>query len=143
MADTVSAIPYGTAAPGQGLFATSPTAAEWAYSPLDSSTVTAAAAVPAGTTPPTPVVAAGSTIMRGSLTFGTGTDASTGSMVTVTFGSTLASTPVVLIAPATSALAAITPAVTGVSTTGFSVAATAPGSSQGNTVYGVAWQAML
>ncbi|HVC68354.1 MAG TPA: hypothetical protein VND44_12225 [Acidimicrobiales bacterium] len=143
MADTVSAIPYGTAAQGQGLFGTGPTAAVWAYSPWDTSTVTAAAGVPAGTTPPTPVVAASSTIARGSLTCGTGTNASTGVLVSVTFGSTLPSTPVVNIAPTTLALASLAPAVTATSTTGFSVSSTAPGSSQGNTVYGLSWQMML
>jgi hypothetical protein len=131
-----SALPYGTAAQGQGLFATSTTAGVWAYSPWDSILASAAAGTPAGTTPPTPVVGTGSTPIRGSVTFGTGSNSSTGVQCTVTFGATLPSTPTVVAVPNTSATAAKSFAVTAVSTTTFSVSLTAPTDSQANTVYG-------
>jgi hypothetical protein len=89
------------------------------------------------------VVNASSTIIRGSLTCGTGTGPATGTLATVTFGSTLPSVPFVVLTPTTSALAALTPAVAGISTTGFSVLATSPGTSQTATVYGFGWYACL
>jgi hypothetical protein len=139
---TAVAVPYGSPVQGQSLQATSATTAEWGYSAWDASTVTAAAGAQAGTSPPAPVVAAGSTIIRGSLTCGTGSGSpATGLLVAVTFGSTLPAIPNVLITPTTSAMAALYPVVTiaSVSTTGFSVTVTSPGTSQANTVYGVAW----
>lgn len=146
MADTPSAIPYGTAAQGQGLFATGATTANWAYSPWDLTTVTAAAGTGAGTTPPAPVVgtAPTATMVRGALTWGTGTATATGAQVAVTYGSTFPSIPTVVICPTTIATGTIDTFVTSVGTTGFTVsAAVAPTASQGNTVFGVAWSASL
>jgi len=140
---TAVAVPYGVPAQGQYLVATSTTAAEWGYSPWDSTTVTAAAGAGAGSAPPSPVVAAGSTITRGSLTAGTGTSSATGVLVAVTFGTTLPAVPIVVIASTTSAVAAKSPAVTVVSATGFSVSITSPSDSQANTVYGISWMLSL
>lgn len=144
MADVASAVAYGTAAQGQAVYGTSPTTAVWAYSPWDTSTVTAAAAAGAGSSPPAPAVLAGSTIIRGSLTFGTGTSTATGTLLTVTFGSTLPAVPTVIVSPTTQVTGTLITAVTGVTTTGFSlvgnVAATA---SQANTIFGVSWLASL
>ena len=143
MADTPSAIPYGTAALGQGLFATSSTAANWAYSAWDATTVSGTAATPAGTSPPTPVIGTGSSPIRGTLTFGTGTNSSTGAQATITFGATLPSTPIIVVSGANQATAAKSPSVIGASTTGFSVGLTAPIDSQAGTAYSVNWVASL
>lgn len=101
--------------------------------------MTAAAAAGAGTSPPAPVVTAGSTIIRGGLTCGTGSGATTGVLVTVTFSATLPAVPFVEITETTLALSALSLAVTSISTTGFSISATSPSSSQANTVYGLQW----
>jgi hypothetical protein len=144
MADAVSAVAYGTAAQGQAVYGSSPTTAVWAYSPWDSTTVTAAAAAGAGTSPPAPAVAAGSTIIRGSLTFGTGTSTAASTVVTVTFGSTLPAVPTVVISPTTAVTGTIQTAVTAVTTTGFSIANNvAPTASGTVTTYGVSWYASL
>lgn len=143
MADVPSAIAYGTAAQGQAVYGTGPTTAVWAYSPWDSTTVTPAAAAGAGTSPPTPTVTS-STIARGVTNWGTGTSTAAGSQVTITFSATLPSTPVVVIAPTTSATGTLTPYVASTSTTGFTVGCvTAPTASQGATVYGVNWYLSL
>lgn len=144
MADVASAVAYGSAAQGQAVYGTSASTAAWAYSPWDASTATAAAGAGAGTSPPAPVVAATATIIRGSLTFGSGTSTAAGTLATVTFGSTLPSTPVVVIAPTTQVTGTLITAVTGVSTTGFSITGNvAPTASQAATVYGVSWLASL
>lgn len=149
MADTPSAVAYGTAAQGQAVYGTSaagatPSTAAWAYSPWDTTTVTAAAAAGAGTSPPAPAVAAGSTIIRGSLTFGTGTSTATGTLLTVTFGSTLPAVPTVLISNATQVTGTLITAVTGVSATGFSVTGNvAPTASSTVTAFGINWLASL
>jgi len=144
MTDTVSAIPYGTAAQGQGLFATSSTAANWAYSAWDATSVAGTAATYAGTSPSAPVVASGASPIRGTVTFGTGTAPSPGSMVTLTFGSTLGATPVVVLSSNNDATAALVPFPTSVSTAGFTVSTHAvPAASQAGTAYSVNWVASL
>jgi hypothetical protein len=144
MTDVASAIPYGYAALGQGLFATGTTTANWAYSALDSVSVSGTAATYAGTSPSAPVVASGASPIRGTVTFGTGTAPSPGSMVTLTFGSTLGATPVVVLSGGNDATAALTPFPTSVSTTGFTVSTHAvPAASQAGTAYSVNWVASL
>jgi len=144
MTDTASAIPYGSAALGQGLFATGTSTANWAYSPWDATSATATVGAGAGTSPPAAVTGSGSTPIRGSLTWGTGTSTATGTQVTVAFGATLPSVPVVVISPTTIATGTISTFVTSLSTTGFAVqAGVAPSASQGNTVFGVNWVASL
>lgn len=144
MADVASAVAYGTAAQGQAVYGTGPTTAVWAYSPWDSTTVTAAAAAGTGTSPPAPAVLAGSTIVRGSLTFGTGTSTASGTLLTVTFGSTLPAVPTVVVSPTTAVTGTLITAVTGVTTTGFSLAGNvAPTASGTVTTYGISWYASL
>jgi hypothetical protein len=144
MADVASAVAYGSAAQGQAVYATGTSTAVWAYSPWDTSTVTAAAGGQAGGSPPAPVVGSGSTIIRGSLTFGTGSAPAAGTQVTVSFGSTLPSVPVVMLEAGGTATGTIQTAVNGVSATGFSVlASVVPTPSQGATVYSVSWLASL
>lgn len=146
MTDTASAIPYGSAAQGQGLFATGTSAANWAYSPWDATTVTVAAGAGAGSSPPAPVVGTAPTAspVRGSATWGTGTSTSADAQIAVTYGATLPSVPVVTIAPTTTATSTLQTFVTSVGSTGFTVSCSvAPTASQGATVFGVAWTATL
>jgi hypothetical protein len=146
MTDTASAIPYGSAALGQGLYATGTSAANWAYSPWDTTTVTAAAGTGAGTSPPAPAVGTSPTAspVRGSVTWGTGTATSAAAQVAVTYGATLPSVPVVTVSPTTTATATLNTFVTSVTATGFTVSCqVAPTASQGATVFGVAWSAWL
>jgi hypothetical protein len=144
MADTPSAIPYGTAAQGQGLFATSGTAGVWAYSAWDTTTVAGTAATYAGTAPAAPVVTAGSTPIRGNVTFGTGTAPSGGAQVTLTYGATLPAAPIVVLSGANDVTSALTLTPTSVSTTGFVVTThTTPATSQAGTAYSVNWIASL
>jgi hypothetical protein len=104
----------------------------------------AAAGADNGTTPPAPVVAAGSTDGRGSLTFGSGSAPAAGDQVVVTFASPYASKPVVTVVASNAAitktvLGQLTPAE--VSTTGFKVrSSAAPGVSQANTTYELQYQ---
>jgi hypothetical protein len=144
MADTPSAIPYGTAAQGQGLFATSATAGTWAYSAWDTTTVSGTAATFAGTSPSAPVVTSGATPIRGNLTFGTGTNPSPGAQVTVTFGATLGATPTIVLCGGNAVGQALNLAPTSVSTTGFVVSCNStPVASQAGTAYSVNWIASL
>lgn len=144
MADIPSAIAYGVGAQGQSTFATGPTTAAWAYSPWDTTTITAAAAGSAGTTPPAPVVTAGSTLYRGNLTFGTGSGAGAGSIVTVTFSATLPTVPFIQLQEANSVTAALALYPTTVTASSFVIGAqTGPSASQGNTVYSVNYQLSL
>lgn len=102
---------------------------------------TGTAGAGAGTTPPSPVIATGSVDARGSVTGGTGTSPATGALITITFGQAYASAPVVTITPTNAAAAALQPYITGVSTTGFTIAlGVAPSASQANTTYGFNWQ---
>lgn len=103
--------------------------------------VTAVAGSNAGTTPPSPVVAASSNDTRGSLTWGTGTTPAAGNQAVVTFtGTAFAAAPVVMLTETNAATSALAPYVTAVGTGGFTVATqVAPAASQANTTYGVAW----
>ena len=109
---------------------------------VDRNVPTAAMAAGAGTGPPAPVVSGNSCDERGSLTFGTGTTPAAGAVITVTFARPQDPNrlPVVQITETTTVLAALNPAVTAVTSTGFTVSLnSAPTASQGNTVYGFAW----
>jgi hypothetical protein len=143
--DVAVAVPYGSLAQGQGVYGTA-TGATTAYSPWDTTTVTAAAGAGAGTSPPAPVVGGtpASTMIRGSVTWGTGTSTATGSQVSITFGSTFPSTPIVVLTPTTIAAGTLNSYVLSVGTTGFTIAAAvAPTASQGATVFGCSWWASL
>jgi len=138
MADVPSAIAYGAGAQGQATYATGTTTAVWAYSPWDTSTVTVAAGLNAGTGPAAPVASTGATLYRGSVTFGSGTAPTAGSQVTVAFSATLPSVPTIVVAPTTAAAGTINPTVLAAATTGFTIGcAVAPTATQAATVYGV------
>jgi hypothetical protein len=138
MADVPSAIAYGNGAQGQATYATGASTAVWAYSPWDTSTVTVAAGLNAGTGPAAPAVVAGSTLYRGGVNFGSGTAPTAGSQVTVTFSATLPSVPFITVAPTTAAAGTINPTVLAASATGFTIGCAAiPTAVQANTVYGV------
>jgi hypothetical protein len=112
--------------------------------PGNGSTPTAAAAANAGTSPPAPVVTAGSFDTRGQLTFGTGTTPAAGKQVTVTFTASYAATPMGVVPFAMNAATAAlgTPYVLAgdISTTAFTVSfPNAPSASQANTVYAIGW----
>jgi hypothetical protein len=133
MADIPSAIAYGVGAQGQATFATGPSTAVWAYSPWDSTTVTATAA---GTVPVSS--AAASTLYRGNVSFGAGTLPTSGSQVTVTFSATLPSVPFVVLTATTAQTGTINPNVLSASTTAFVIGAgVAPTANQAGTVYSV------
>lgn len=106
-------------------------------------TVTAAAGANAGASPPAPVVTAGSTDTRGSLTFGTGASPAAGAEAVVTFSSAgvaYASAPVVVIAAKNAATAALQPYVSAISASSFTVSfGSAPAASQANTTYSIAY----
>ncbi len=103
---------------------------------------TAAAGANAGTGPPAPVMNGNSDDDRGTVTFGSGTTPAAGAVVVVTFATPRDASrlPVVQITETTTALAALQPAVTSITSTGFTVStASALAGSQANTVYGLAW----
>jgi hypothetical protein len=94
----------------------------------------------AGTAPPAAVVLAGSTDARGSVTAGTGTTPAAGALVNVVFSRTYATIPFVNLTETTTAASLLNPAVTTISTTGFTISVgTAPAASQGAAVYGFEW----
>jgi hypothetical protein len=102
----------------------------------------AAAGAANGTAPPAPAVSTDSSDDRGSLTFGSGSSPAAGAQVTVAFTAPRdpARLPVVMITETTTALAALNPAVTAITATGFTVSTgSAPSASQAATVYGLAW----
>jgi hypothetical protein len=100
----------------------------------------AVAGANAGTTPPAPVVAAGSTDGRGTITFGTGTTPAAGAQVVVTFAVPFAVAPVVVLQPGNAATAALNDFVTAVSTTGFTIGtASAPAASQAAATFSVSY----
>jgi len=143
--DVAVAVPYGSLAQGQSVYGTA-TGATTAYSAWDTTTVTAAAGAGAGTSPPAPVVGTAPTasMIRGSVTWGTGTATSAAAQVTITYGSTFPSTPVVSYCPNTTATSTLNTFITSVGTTGFTISCqVAPTASQGATVYGVNWVASL
>jgi hypothetical protein len=103
---------------------------------------TAVAGAGAGTSPPGPVAAQGPGNQSGTITWGTGSSAAAGTVVTVTFGTPFNAAPTVVVSATNGPSSAIEYYVTAVSATGFSVATGAnPASSQGNTHYGFAWYA--
>lgn len=96
----------------------------------------AAAGANAGTSPPAPVVTAGSTDLRGQMTFGTGTSPAAGAQVAVTFNMTFSRAPVVILTPANAVTAALNLHATSVGTTGFTLSTQgAPAASQGSGIY--------
>lgn len=101
---------------------------------------TAVAGAQAGAGPPAPVVIAGSTDVRGRLTFGTGTAPAAGAMAVVTFAVAYAAAPFVFV-NARSGVTLNTGAYFGGSTTtGFTVSlSTTPLGSQGSGVYDIQW----
>jgi hypothetical protein len=105
------------------------------------STPTAAAGSSAGTTPPAPVVTAGSSALRGRITFGTGSGSpGTADYVTVTFGTAYATAPyTVMVTASNQATAVKQPYLQTVpSTTAFKIGLGVAGAaSQANTVYSV------
>lgn len=101
---------------------------------------TLAAGANAGTSPPAPVLSAGSTDARGNITFGTGTTPAAGNMVNITFGTPLPAgrIPYVSLDPSNAATAPLATYIANVSNTGFSIAlASAPAASQANTTYAI------
>ena len=106
---------------------------------------TAAAGANAGTSPPTPVVAATATDARGTLTFGSGSGTpAIGAQVVVTFNKVLPKTPFVYLQENNSATKTLHCYVSAQSTTGFTISTlVAPGVSQANTVYSVQWRIEL
>ena len=138
LADTPSAVAYGSAAQGQATFATGASTAVWAYSPWDSTTVTVASGLNNGTGPAAPTALTGSTLIRGGVNFGSGTTPTSGSQVTVTFSATLPSVPWVVVSPANAAAGTINPTVLAASTTGFTIGcAVTPTGVQAGTIYSV------
>lgn len=104
---------------------------------------TAVAGSNAGTSPPSPAVASGSTDTRGTVTGGTGTSPAAGALIAITFNQSFVNAPVVNITPANAATAALAPYVTSVSATGFTIAfGSAPSASQPNTTYAFSWHAI-
>ncbi len=100
---------------------------------------TVAAGANAGTTPPAPVLVAGSTDARGRVTFGTGATPAAGAMVVVTFSNAYSTAPIVVATQGTAVGAGAY--VASVSTTGFTFGfTTAPTASQANTVYAFNYQ---
>ena len=109
---------------------------------VDRNVPTAAAAAGNGTGPPAPIVSGNSADERGSVTFGSGTTPAAGSQITISFVRPQDPNrlPVVQITETTTALSALNPAVTSVTSTGFTIGtAGAPTGSQVNTTYGFAW----
>lgn len=96
----------------------------------------AAAGSNAGTSPPAPVVIAGSLDTRGQITFGTGTSPAAGNQAVITFGMAFTAAPVIVLTPANAATAALQIHAVSVTTTGFTLATQgAPAASQGNGTY--------
>jgi hypothetical protein len=112
-----------------------------AVRPMVGAATTAAAGANAGGSPPAPVLSDAND-MRGRITFGTGTGATAGAMVAVTFGRAFRrSTPRIVVCAANAATAALRPYVSGEATTGFTFSVDAtPASSQANTVYAFSYQ---
>lgn len=104
-------------------------------------TPTVAAGSNAGTTPPAPTLAAGSTDAKGKINFGTGATPAAGNMVVVTFSNAYSAAPVVIATMATALGAGLY--VTNVTTTGFTVGLqTAPAASQSVGTYAVNYQVL-
>jgi hypothetical protein len=94
----------------------------------------------AGTSPPAPIVTAGSDNRSGTVTWGTGTSPTTGNQVTVTFGQTFAVVPVVMFSNGNGPTSGLNVNIQSVTTTGFVISTgNAPAASQANTTYKIAW----
>jgi hypothetical protein len=92
----------------------------------------------AGVSPPAPVVVAGSTDVRGRITFGTGTSPTAGAMVQVTFAVPYAAAPFVFVNSRSGVTLNTGAYFGGSTTTTFTIAlSTTPAPSQGNGVYDV------
>lgn len=106
---------------------------------------TATAGANAGTTPPAPVVTAGSNSIRGSLTFGTGTTPAAGAQAVVTFAAALGSVPAyVAILGKNAGSVALNLYPSSITAAGFTVSTgNAPSASQANTVYSVEYLVIL
>lgn len=107
----------------------------------------AAAGGNAGTGPPAPAVATGSTDQGGTITFGTGTVPSAGVEVVVTFVTPWVipggGPPHIVLIPNNLAAQALGLFVSGISPTGFNVScANAPAASQANGTYGFCYVVM-
>lgn len=101
-------------------------------------TPAAAAGANAGSSPPAPVVAGGSTDARGQLSFGSGTTPGALRLVDVTFAKPYPAMPFVAVNAANSAAVALSPYVATQNANGFTIGAlTAPPGSQANTVFRV------
>ena len=107
---------------------------------------TAAAGANNGTSPPAPVVTAGSNDARGALTFGSGATPAAGAQSVVTFANPYLpvgaqeplATPVVMLVALNTATQALGLYVSSLTPTGFTISATtAPAASQGNTTFSV------
>lgn len=100
-----------------------------------------AAGAALGIAPPALVLNSDSSDDRGSLTFGSGSSPAAGVALVFTFAVPKDPNrlPVVNLTETTVAAAALNPAVTAVTATGFSISVAAPAASQGNTVYGLQW----
>lgn len=98
---------------------------------------TLAAGANAGGSPPAPVLTAGATDTRGTITCGTGTTPAAGALVVVTFGTPYATAPIIQLTPTTVGAANLLEYVSSVTINGFTVSLqAAPAASQANTVYG-------
>lgn len=110
---------------------------------VSSGTPTMAVTAANGTSPPAPVLVAGSTDSRGKITFGSGSSGglAAGAQVTVTLGTPTATAPgSVNFTAANAATAALTPYVGTVNATSFQIATLIPTASQANTVYAVYYE---
>lgn len=95
---------------------------------------TIAAGANNGTTPPTPTVTGNDT--RGTVSFGSGTSPAIGAQIVVTFNSAFSAAPVVTFTATKSALQALNPYISAITTTSFTLSTTvAPTASQAATVY--------
>jgi hypothetical protein len=106
--------------------------------------VAAAAGANAGTSPPAPVLAAGSSDTAGNGTFGTGTTPAAGAQVGITFGTSYGSyAPGVSVQPSNAAAAALGLYPSAVTGTGFTVSCTGtPTGSEPNTTYAFTYLAV-
>lgn len=136
---TVGQIEFDLVSNGEPIWGTVDLPADWGgrhFSDTGGSPPAAAAGANAGTSPPTPVVAAGSNDSRGQITFGTGAGAAAGAQVGVTFAAAYAAAPFVLVSPANAAAASLQICAVSVTTAGFTLSTNvSPAPSQPNSAY--------
>lgn len=102
---------------------------------------TAAVAAGAGTGPPAP--SADGNGVRGTIGWGTGLSPAAGAQVDVTFPEALPAAPVIALTPTNAVTPGLDLYVTGVTTTGFTIAAAvAPAGSQAADTYGATYVAI-